>query len=213
MLTAIPVSADAKEGPSPTTPKEVAKSPAPADLGFWAILVKPKARWVLKDAMDDDRSRKHKRAAITVETYDIRTVGAARVGRLRWTWADKTPYAQCGGVCLYRVAVTPAGLYFIDEDATDEKILEAIKHHPSRSNPPREYSATKRNEGRYLNIHGDMVCMGDAPLSDAGPCDDTCFSVLCIEKDRGVVQIAGTAAPDNGVFAQDGFEDLVLPNR
>ena len=214
MLIAVPASGGAKDGPLPTAPKDIAKSPAPApaDLGFWGILVKPKARWVLKDVMDTNKSPKHERPAITVETYDIRTVGAARVGRLRWTWNDKTPYEQCGAVCLYRVAVTPSGLYFIDGDATDDKILETLKHRPSRSSPPREYSGTKRNGGRYLNFDGDMVCMGDAPLADAGDCDDTCFSVLCISKDKGVVQIGGTAAPDNGLFAQDGFEDPFVPH-
>jgi hypothetical protein len=213
MLTAVPASGGAKEGPPSAAPKDVAKSPAPvpADLGFWGILVKTKARWVLEDVMDKDRSPKHKRAAIIVETRDIRTVGTARVGRLRWRWSDKTEYVQAGAVSLDRVAVTPAGLYFIDDDATDEQILQTLKRHPSRSNPPREYSGTKRNGGRYLSVEGDMVCMGDEPLADSGPCDDTCFSVLCIDKDKGVVQLGGTAAPDNGLFAQDGFESPFVP--
>jgi hypothetical protein len=215
VLTAIPASGgakDAKDGP-PTAPKDAAKSPAPApaDLGFWGILVKPHARWVLEDVLDTDKSPKHVRAAIIVETYDIRTVGTARVGRLRWTWNDKTPYEECDPVCLDRVAVTPSGLYFIDDDATDEKILGAVKHRPARSSPPREYSGTKRNRGRYLNFDGDMVCMGYAPLEGAGPCEDTCFSVVCIDKDKGVVQLGGTAAPDYGLFAQDGFENPYAP--
>jgi hypothetical protein len=200
MLIALPASGG---------PKDAAAPPPPAELGFWGVLVKPKARWVLKDVID--KSPKDKRPTLIVETYDIHTVGAARVGRLRWMWSDKTSYDQCGAVCLHRVAVTPAGLYFIDDDATDEKILQALKRRPSRSNPPREYSGTKRNEGRYLNIDGDMVCMGDEPLPGDGECDDTCFSVLCIDKDKGVVQLGGTAAPDNGLFAQDGFESPFVP--
>ena len=47
--------------------------------------------------------------------------------------------------------------------------------------------------------------VGDAPLAAAGDCDDTCFSTVCIAKDKGVAQIDGTAAPDNGLFAQDGY--------
>jgi hypothetical protein len=203
---ALSASGNAKEAPPPAPPAP------PADLGFWGILVKPNARWVLKDVVDDDKSPGHRRATVTVETYDLRTVGTARVGRLRWT-AGKTPFEQCGAVCLHRVAVTPAGLYFIDDDATDEKILEALQHHPARSNPPRAYPGTKRNGGRYLDVQGDVVCMGDEPLTDAGDCDDTCFSTVCIAKDKGVVQLGGTAAPDNGLFAQDGYAEPFVHGR
>ena len=219
MLTALPAPALAKDSAKESATCKDSQPPPPpasgsADLGFWGILVKPNARWVLKDVMDGDKSPRHVRRTITVETYDIHTVGGARVGRLRWTWDDLSSYDQCGAVCLYRVAVTPAGLYFIDADASDEAILKALKRHPSRSNPPREYGGTKRNGGRYLQFEGlaeDVVCMGDAPLADAGDCDDTCFSVLCVSKWDGVVQIGGTAAPDNGLFAQDGHEDPFVP--
>ena len=125
--------------------KDAPPAAAPADLGFWGILVKPNAHWVLKDVVDDDKSSGHRRATVTVETYDLRTVGTARVGRLRWT-VGKAPFEQCGAVCLHRVAVTPAGLYFIDDDATDEKILEALKTPPGPLQPaarvPRGPNAT-----------------------------------------------------------------------
>ena len=58
------------------------------EKGFWRILVKPKARWVLKDSMPPDKKRKQ--GKLIVETYDVRKVGVADVARLRWTAIDST---------------------------------------------------------------------------------------------------------------------------
>jgi hypothetical protein len=191
--------------PSPGQANDASPAPPAGDLGFWKILVKPKARWVLYDVVDTGKPR-HRRASITVETYDIRTVGTARVGRLRWSEGGRDALVQCGFGCPTRVAVTSAGLYFIDDDASDEKILQALKHHPSRSNPPKEYQGTKRNGRRYLDVEGDVVCMGETPLESDGPCEETCFATVCIDADKGVVQIGGSWAPDDGLYAQDGYE-------
>jgi hypothetical protein len=187
--------------------KRVALEPGPPTSGFWLILVKPGARWVLKNT---DAESRRDRQQIVVETYDVRSVGTARVGRLRWTHTyrgGKSPLNQCGFGCPTRVAVTAAGLYFLGDDASDAQILDAIKRPPDRSEPPRPYRATKQNHGRYLRFEGEDLCMGWEALPGAGPCEDTCFGEVCISSTAGIVQISGTWAPDYAFFAQPGHEE------
>jgi hypothetical protein len=183
-----------------------ADQPGPPTTGFWLVLVKPHAKWILRDTLS--RTQKGGGDKIVVETYDTRAVGPARVGRLRWTYVtghDSSALDQCGFGCPRRVAVTSAGLYFLDEDASDALILDRLKHPPDRSEPPRSYGATRKNHGRYLKFDGARACMGEEPPADT-ECDDTCGAEVCIAAEAGVVQLSGTWAPDSGIFAQDGYE-------
>ena len=101
-----------------------------------------------------------------------------------------------------RVAVTSAGIYFLDEDASDALILERLKRPPDRSEPPRSYRATKKNHGRYLKFDGARACMGEEP-PPGGDCDDVCGAEVCFSAEAGVVELSGTWAPDSSIFAQD----------
>jgi len=192
-----------------------AEAPRPNDAagaspepGFWSILVKPNAKWILKDttskAKDKDRDK------VVVETHDVRTVGSARVARLTWTHVtrdDRSPLDQCGFGCPRRVAVTSAGVYFLDEDASDAQILKRVQRSPDRSEPPRPYKGTKKNQGRYLTFDGARACIGEGPIpGEASDCEDTCFAEVCVSAKDGVVELSGTWAPDYGIFAQDGVE-------
>lgn len=187
--------------------KDVTAEPGPPTTGFWLVLVKERAKWILRDTTGNAEERV--RNTIVVETYDVRSVGPARVGRLRWTSVtpeEKGALDQCGFGCPRRVGVTAAGLYFLAEDASDAQILAAIKRPPDRSEPPRPYRATRRNQGRYLRFDGQRVCMGEEPLPGAEECDDTCVAEVCISGSAGVVRLSGTWAPSFGIFAQAGYE-------
>lgn len=187
--------------------------PPPKD--FWRILTKPNARWVLHDTY---KEKGRPTRTVVVETYDVRKLGSAEVARLRWTqvWGngkgkdDKSDLGNSDGGMYTQVAVTSAGLYILDAGMDDAKIVEALTHKPSRSEPPKEYKGTKTNSGRYLRFEEKgkevLVCYGYEPGPDAPACDDTCFGELCISPTRGVVEITGTWAPDMGVFAQKGYE-------
>ena len=161
--------------------------------GFWKVLVTPKAKWVLHDKVLD------KADTITVETYDVRRVGTADVARLRWMHGKE----PMGSTVLTptQVAVTSAGIYLMDAELDDAKVAEQLKKSPSRSDPPKEYQGTKVNNGRYLRVDGNSVCMGDAPVPDktSEPCADTCFAEVCVS-DRGIESISGNAAPGNTMF-------------
>lgn len=172
--------------------------------GFWRILVKPKARWVLYDTIEKNKKKRRK---IVVETYDVRKVGAADVARLRWTLIDPSGEKQSWGDSnegrYTQVAVTDAGLYILSEDMDDAKIVEALKKKPSRSDPPKPYKGTKQNEGRFLKVEGDMVCYGYEPPPGAGDCEDTCFGGLCLTATGGVTKIEGTWAPEYSIFESE----------
>jgi hypothetical protein len=183
---------------------------AAANKGFWRVLVKPNAKWILRDKIGD----KGKNAdTITVETYDVRKVGAADVARLRWTLKSGKDSREVGSSDEGRytqVAVTDAGLYILSADMDDAQIAEALKKKPSRSDPPKPYKGSKQNEGRYLEtstgVKGALVCMGYAPITDH-ECEDTCFGEVCISPTAGVVKLGGNWAPGVGIFAQDGYGD------
>ncbi len=178
LLVMLPVVADGKPG-----------------KGFWKVLVKPKAKWVLHDKVLE------KTDTITIETYDVRKVGSADVARLRWMHGKE----PMGSTVLTptQVAVTSAGIYLMDAEMDDAKVAAQLEKNPSRSDPPKAYQGTKQNNGRYLRVDDNAVCMGDAPVSDATsdpePCADTCFSEVCIS-DRGIESISGNAAPGNTIF-------------
>lgn len=170
--------------------------------GFWKILVKPKAAWVLHNTMADDAAGKA--AKVTIETYDVRKVAGADVARLRWTHTHGIETQDIGGGVLMptQVAVTAAGLYLLSAADDDAKITAALKKKPSRSDPPKPYAGTKQNQGRYLHVLDDMVCMGEGPTPDAGECADVCDAQVCFSATDGVVSMMGLAAPGYSVWEQ-----------
>lgn len=141
---------------------------------FWKILVAPKAKWVLHDPnAGNDAARKT--ATVTVETYDVRTIGKAQVARLRWTHKDSAGESTFGGGQLQptQVAVTPDGLYLLDEAMDDAAVTTALKKKPARSSPPKPYKGTNRMVGA---ISSSMVVMsvsarrGSLPTAHAKTC-------------------------------------------
>lgn len=174
--------------------------------GFWKILVKPKAKWILKNQISEQL---HKFVdTIVVETYDVRKVGTADVARLRWThrMEDNQVNAEALSVThagnLTQVAVTAAGIYLLTADMDDAQVEAALKNKPSRSAPPKPYKGTRLNEGRYLTVSDDVVCMGQGPLPDAPDCEDTCEGEVCISATDGVVSLSGNWAPDSFEFVK-----------
>ena len=175
----------------------VAKDTPSAGKGFWKILVKPKAKWVLHQTIGDD-----KKGTITIETYDVRKIDGADVARLRWTMVSgdgkyKSEAATSGSQTPTQVAVTDKGIYLLTADMDDAKVSKALKGKPSRSDPPKAYKGTKKNNGRFLTVSGDVVCMGEEPLPDAGECADICEGEICYSATDGVISMTGTLAPDH----------------
>ena len=167
--------------------------------GFWKILVTPNAKWVLHGA-------DHK-GTITVETYDVRKVGGASVARLRWSYklGEDTRDIGSADSTFTQVAVTNEGLYLSSADLDDAEVSARLKKKPSRSDPPKPYKGTNRNDGRYLTIKGDLVCLGSGPSPGDGDCDDVCYGELCISATDGIVTLDGTWSPSVDHFGQPGY--------
>lgn len=179
---------------------------AKVQKGAWRVLVKPGARWILRDTISEDRKSKD---TITVETYDVRKVAGADVARLRWTLRSGKETRDVGDSDSGRytqVAVTDAGMYILSADMDDAKVTDALKRKPSRSDPPKPYKGTKQNNGRYLRVEGDLICMGFEPPPDAGDCDSVCDGEVCISPVDGVVKLEGQWAPGETIFAQKKYE-------
>jgi len=194
-----------------------AKSTPTPQSNTWSVLVQPRMRWVLHDTFPETAAR-----VVVVETYDVHQVAGAQVARLRWT-AKETERAKArgkdkdgsdigsqDGPCFTHLAVNPRGLYILRDEEGDTAIATQVQGKPSRSEPPRAYKGTQKNEGRYLSIYaqvdGPIICIGNGPEPGAGECDDVCFAEMCFSPTKGVVQISGTAAPDYGVYEQKGFK-------
>ena len=173
---------------------------APVRKGFWKILVKPKAKWVLYGPKKVSR--------LVVETHDVRKVGDADVARLRWTRiagdGAKSNYT-CDG-CYTQVAVTSAGMYIVSDAKDDAQIAASLKAKPSRSDPPKPYKPTEENHERYLEIKGGLVCFGELTPCPDGDCEGTDHAEICISPDNGIVKVAGNWAPNLDDFKADGAD-------
>ncbi|CAN5913681.1 hypothetical protein BH11MYX2_BH11MYX2_38910 [soil metagenome] len=170
------------------------------EQGFYKILVKPKATWVLPNAMSEPNAKDK----VIVETYDVRKVGEADVARIRWTYSDddggKSELASQGELPT-QVAVTAKGLYLLTAADDDAKITKALAKKPSRTAPPKTYKGTKINNGRFLSIDATgEVCMGYRRLPGHGDCEDVCEAQFCIDGTDGIVELSGTWAPGFVVF-------------
>jgi hypothetical protein len=171
----------------------VASANPPKD--FWRVFVKAHKPWVLKSKFKDEKTK------ISVETYDIRKVGTADVARLRWTetYPGQPPREMGASDCHWtQVAVTDAGMYLFMAEDDDAKILAALKGKPHRASPPKSYSASKTNKGRYLTAGDDKVCWGWENVSGE-ECADTCTGEVCATAD-GIAELTGTCAPNMGMF-------------
>ncbi len=186
---------------------------APVKKGFWKTLAKPSSKWVLYDTFKlQNETDKAKVPRLVVETYDTRKIGDADVSRLRWTVfdnaADKQGHAldTCAG-CYTQIAVNAQGMYIVSDAKDDAQIAASLKKDkPSRSEPPKSYSPTKQNDGRYLKVKDGLVCYGEVDPPPDGMCPDVCFASMCVSPDKGIVTLAGKWAPDEAIYAQDGFE-------
>jgi hypothetical protein len=196
--------------PRPGAAAETNPDPDPAALkGVWKVLVRPKAKWVLEGHPSKD-------AKIVVETYDVRKIAGADVARVRWTYfhdGAKEELANHWGHPT-QIAVTAAGLYVLAAEDDDAAVAEALKKKPFRSDPPKPYAGTTRNEGRYLHLEtfagGPVVCMGEGPLPGAKDEEavDALFAEVCISPRAGVVVLDGYWSPGHPyvTFSQPKFK-------
>jgi hypothetical protein len=174
--------------------------------------VAPKASWQLDERAPDKGG---KPSSIRVETYDCRVLANASVARLRWTQVLATGNKDVGDSNLGRytqVAVTAAGIYLLSADMDDAAVTSALKRKPSRSDPPRPYSGTSQNQGRFLTIEdgkdGPIACMGAPTPRESDK--DPVVGEVCVSAAKGIVFLGGGYAPGGKIFAQPGYDTRAL---
>jgi hypothetical protein len=182
--------------------------PARPAKGFWKILVKPGARWVL--APHGEEGADVPTSKIAIETYDVRAIGDGTVARLRWTeldGEDTRPYDDGADDLITQVAVTDKGLYLLRADMDDHAVAEALKKPPSRSDPPKPYKGTKLNRGRYLRVAElGVVCMGWHHVEGDGACDERCEGEVCLSATDGIVSLDGTYVPQDSYYLSKQYQ-------
>ncbi len=175
--------------------------------GIWRVLVTPGAKWVLHNTFVDEGAA---RPTLTVETTDVRKVGNADVARLRWTHAHADGSEPYSGGVPGQVAVTPAGVWFLDGDLDDKGIAAELAKPPSQPDPPVTIDEQSREDGVYVHTWArgpePIVCVGEGPAPDAGDCEDVCFGEMCVGPQGGVVSVSGTWAPGYETYEQDGYK-------
>lgn len=174
--------------------KKKAAAKAKAPKGLWQPLAEANKRWVLSPTVASGTG-----ARITVETYDARTVGAAKVARLRWAVTSNGASDPLGNDLPGQVAVTKKGIWFLDERLDDAGVKKALKGAPTWSDPP---ALGKRKDGSYARLAGDQVCIGRGIPPGGGACaDGVCHAEFCLLAGTGVVGISGNYTPDAAEFA------------
>jgi hypothetical protein len=179
-------------------------NPAHFTAGFWKPLVAIGARWELTSPM--------KLGIVVVETYDVRKVGTADVARLRWTYTEsggqKRDIGDSNKGRYTQLAVTVDGLYLLDADQNDASVAEALKRKPSRSDPPRAYGSSTKNEGRFLELiespWGPVACMGTGPTTEVAKRGE--LGLLCVSPKAGIVRLHGLWSPTGDVVINKAAE-------
>jgi hypothetical protein len=175
--------------------------------GIWRVLVTPGAKWVLYNTFVE---QKDARPTLTVETGDVRKVGAADVARLKWTWAGLGASDEHTVGVPGQVAVTQAGVWLLDGELDDKGVAAELAKPPSQPNPPVKIDEQTREDGVYVHMwaKGDepIVCVGEGPVPGADECEDVCFGEMCVGAKGGIVSVSGTWAPNFETYEQDGYK-------
>ena len=170
--------------------------------GCWDALVRGGARWVSKDAVEDSKEA----SEVVVETFDVRTVGTARVARLRWlalSGGKQDPYRTDD---FDQVALTNQGIYFLSADLDDAGVQGALRGKPTYADPPRTVPSGRGDYVEGLaSARGPIVCFGSGPSPKDPRCEDVCNSEMCVSPTDGVVTFEGSWAPGMSMFAQPGY--------
>jgi hypothetical protein len=189
-----------KKPPTPTGPT------IGSTAGIWRILVTPGAKWVLHDTFLEGDGR----PVLMVETADVRKVAGADVARLKWTFTHTHGVEAYAGGVPDQVAVTDAGVWFLDGELDDKAVAAELAKPPSQPNPPVMIEEQSREDGVYVHMWAKgeepVVCVGDGPTPDAGECEDVCFGEMCVGSRGGIVSVSGTWAPGYETFEQDGYK-------
>jgi hypothetical protein len=197
----------AKTAETPRKPPIDSTTHVGSTAGIWRVLVTPGAKWVLYNTFVE---KGEARPTLTVETTDVRKLAGADIARLKWTHARPDGTETYSGGVPGQVAVTAAGVWFLDGELDDKGIAAELAKPPSQPDPPVKIDEQSREDGVYVHMWAKgaepVVCVGEGPGPDAGDCEDVCFGEICVGARGGIVSVGGTWAPNYETYEQDGYQ-------
>ncbi len=141
----------------------------------------------------------------------MRSLGGGRVAALRWTFGDTSTHST-HPLAPSAVGVGATGIHLLDAALDDADIVEALGDPSAYAPRVERVEAGTRVDGRYVTVFqrregGDetIVCLGEGPGPGAAPCEDVCFSELCVSSTAGVVSLSGLWAPESQAFYAPGY--------
>lgn len=150
-------------------------------------------------------------ARLLVDVERVRPLGGGRVAGLRWTLGDAASHAP-HPLAPSAIGVGPTGVHLLDAALQDADIVDAITEVSAYGPSVERVEAGTRGDGRYVTVFqhragGDetIVCLGEGPGPGAAPCEDVCFSELCVSSTAGVVSLSGLWAPESQAFYAPGY--------
>jgi len=148
---------------------------------------------------------------LLVEVERVRSLGGGRVAALRWTFGDTSTHST-HPLAPSAVGVGATGIHLLDAALDDAEIVEALGDPSAYAPRVERVEAGTRGDGRYVTVFqrregGDetIVCLGEGPGPGAAPCEDVCFSELCVSSTAGVVSLSGLWAPESQAFYAPGY--------
>lgn len=148
---------------------------------------------------------------LLVEVERVRSLGGGRVAALRWTFGDTSTHST-HPLAPSAVGVGATGIHLLDAALDDADIVEALGDPSAYAPRVERVEAGTRVDGRYVTVFqrregGDetIVCLGEGPGPGAAPCEDVCFSELCVSSTAGVVSLSGLWAPESQAFYAPGY--------
>lgn len=150
-------------------------------------------------------------ARVLVEVERVRPAGGGRVAALRWTLGDASTYAP-HPLAPSAVGVSATGVHLLDAALPEADLVETLGEVSAYASSAERVEAGTRGDGRYVTVFqaGDgtdetIVCLGEGPGPGAAPCEDVCFSELCVSSAAGVVSLSGLWAPESQAFYARGY--------
>lgn len=164
----------------------------------WRSLVQPNARWVLQSTSGTGRLR--------IEVYDVRTVGAAAVARLRWLRAEPgKPEEEAGGGgppwhSIQHVAITTRGLFILSPQTSLRELDRILARKPDY---PSILTTRERNQKDSVFFtkakSATEGCVGYYSRTECAT--ESCYATLCVDAERGITFASGAYSPDGGDYA------------
>ncbi|MBT8495198.1 MAG: hypothetical protein KJO07_19285 [Deltaproteobacteria bacterium] len=155
--------------------------------------------WVLDKGLGDDAVR------IEIELVNRRQMDGATLVDLTWTVvADdgkRTPFDD--NQRIVTIAADDSGAILVTGDVdehNDAEIVMTLRSGPTYTGEPSTDHTETADASFSVKVEGKApdryACFEEGPGSDAGDCQDVCFSEICWSESKGLMSMSGNYMGD-----------------